>query len=215
MKFNLINRLSFFLVIVVSFSLFYSATSCSDNIGEDGNNGVDKTNSMEFRNSLFFPQADGSILKYENNQKVYAVGLNTEINASKNINSRTNTSTYRITNPNTGEFIDIVDIVEENNYCKFNAITSNGERVNDIKYYGDNFISSLDIYTNNNTQRIVCPPCIPIIVAAVVTIVDSLQDSPLEQCRSAMRALNCTGGSNAYMEFNEGWFSTTCNVGCR
>lgn len=215
MKFNLIKTLSFFLILVVTFSLIYSVTSCSDNNEVDSNNGVDKSNSMEFRNSLFFPQADGSILKYENNKKAYSVDLNTEISASRNINSRTNTSSYRITNPNTGEYIDITDIVEENNYFKFNAITSTGEQVNDIKYYGDNFVSSLDTYTNSNSQRLVCPPCVAIVVSAVVAIVDSLQTSPLEQCRGAMRALNCTGGTNAYMEFNEGWFSTTCNVGCR
>ena len=202
------------LVLIASLA-FFNLISCSDNNEIESNKSVDKTNSMEFRNSLFFPQTDGSILKYENNKKVYAVGLNTEINASKNVNSRNNISTYRITNPNTGEYIDIVDIVEENNYFKFNAITSTGEQVNDIKYYGDNFVSSLDTYTISNNQRLVCPPCVAIIVSAVVTIVDSLQDSPLEQCRGAMQALNCNGGSNPYMEFNEGWFSTTCNVGCR
>ena len=124
------------LVLIASLA-FFNLISCSDNNEIESNKSVDKTNSMEFRNSLFFPQTDGSILKYENNKKVYAVGLNTEINASKNVNSRNNISTYRITNPNTGEYIDIVDIVEENNYFKFNAITSTGEQVNDIKYYGD------------------------------------------------------------------------------
>jgi hypothetical protein len=201
-------------MFTILFTIIYSISSCSEN-NEIDNNSIDKTNSMEFKNTIFLPQADGSIVKYENNRKLYTINLNTEITATKNLDSRNSSNTYRITNPNTGEFIDILDIVEKGNYFEFNAITSTGELISNVKYYGNDFETSLDTYANSNNQRVVCPPCVAIIVTAVVTIVDSLQDSPLEQCKNAMQSLNCGSGTTPYMQFSEGWFSTTCNVGCR
>jgi hypothetical protein len=222
MKLKSIKTLSFFSIFALVFTLIYSLSSCSENNEVENVNTIDKTNSMEYKNSLFFPQNDGSILKYENNKPVYGVALNTEIGASLNTNSRNNSDSYRISNLETGEYIDIVEIVEENDYFKFNAITSTGEQINDVKYYGDDFITSLENYTNENNSRGVyeneiqyCGPCVVVVVSAIVAIVDSLQDSPLEQCRGAMQALSCPSGSRPYMQFSEGWFSTTCNVGCR
>jgi hypothetical protein len=221
MKLNFIKKLSFFFIFSLGYSLIYSVTSCSNNNDVVNNNSIDKTNSIEYKDALFVTQADGSVLKYENNHVLYGLDLNTKIIMSRKTNLKTNSNTYRITNPQTGEFVDIVDIVEENGFFKFNALTSSGEKINDLKYYGNNFITSLQNFTNENSQKIAgvnkiqCGPCVTIVVSAVLTVMDSLQDSPLEQCRGAMSALKCSGDSNAYMQFSESWFSTTCNVGCR
>jgi hypothetical protein len=220
MKFNLIKTLSFFLIFCLAFTLIYSVTSCSENNDIESNNSIDKTNSLEYKDALFAPQADGSILKYEKNKVVYGLDLKNEFSASRITNSKKNSNSYRITNPITTEFFDIVNIVEEGNYFKFNAITSSGEQIYGMKYYGSDFISGLENYSNKdnkkaNENQIQCGPCIRVLVVVAAAIISSLEDSPLQQCSAAMQALNCSGGSHAYMQFSEGWFSTTCNIGCR
>ena len=89
-----------------------------------------------------------------------------------------------------------------------------------MKYYGENFyeIFGQDNAELKGNQSIVnaCVPCAYVLVVAIVEIAaDYFSESPFEQCRGAMNALNCPSGSSAYMQFSEGWFSTTCNVGCR
>ena len=216
MKNILIKTLSIIFIFSLSISLIYSVSSCSKNNDDEINvKTLDKSNSFEFNDALYFPQNDGTVIKYENNKKVLTIGIETSIRGTKSTTFRDNTNPYRITNPDTGEFLEIINIVEKDNHFEFNAVTSTGEQINDLIYNGDNFIESLDIFTNSNYQSKACPPCVGVIVAGIVAIVDSMQDSPLEQCTAAANNLNCPSGSSAYMDFDEGWFSTTCNVGCR
>ncbi|WP_396178462.1 hypothetical protein [Flavobacterium sp.] len=194
--------------------MIFSITSCSNDNIVSNEKSIDKTNAMEFKNTLFVAQSDGSILKYENNKKKYSIDLKTKINVSSVTNKKNKTTVYRISNPTSGEFIDFVDFVEEGDYLKFTAVTSAGEQITDIKYYGDDLISNLESHTFSNNQPLKCPPCWRAAAVVVVTVIESMQDTTMEQCRGSMPK-TCPTGKAPFMEFSEGWFSTTCNVGCR
>lgn len=130
----------------------------------------------------------------------------TNINTLKSI-SKSNGNEYRIVNPNTGEFIDIVNINAENDYSTFDAVTSSGEYLNSVIYHGD-------LYEVLDKTMMKCPPCAVAGIGLIVAIIDALEDSPLENCQQSMPT-SCPVGQSPYMEFEEGWFSTSCNVGCR
>lgn len=212
MKFSLTRTLSYSLFVFVAFSSIYLVSSCSDNNMSESNNSISKKSSFESGNSLYFPQDDGTVLKYVNNQKAYTIILDTEISSSTNILSRTNQNTYRIINPDTEEFFDIFDIVRENEYYSYSVVTSTNKVLTDLRYHGDDFIPLLENYVN---APLYCPPCVAIIIGAVVTVIESLQPSAQELCNQAMSALTCAEGQSPYQEFSDGWFSTSCNVGCR
>lgn len=201
--FNKQNSILFLSVILISFS---SLVSCSnDELIDEPLESVSKKNSFEVNNTLFFTQNDGSILKVKNGveHNFYFV---TSINTLKSVN-KSNGNEYRIENPNTGEFIDISNINSENEYYTFDTVTSTGVQINNIIYHGD-------IYEVLDESLMKCPPCIAGGITVVITIIDAIDDSPLENCQQSMPT-SCPEGESAYMNFEEGWFSTSCEVGCQ
>lgn len=218
MKLNSIKSYSILFFSILTVGVTTILYSCSNN---DSNSveSINKLNSIEYRNVIYKPLEDGSVGKIENNSDKYSILLETDFTVNYSESNRNLQESYKVTNSETGEFFDVYEVVKHDNYYTFNVDTSSGHTINQLKYYGDDISS---IFGNNtiqfrgkNENVVNCGPCVAIIVAAVVEIVDSLMDSPLEQCRGAMQSLNCPAGSSAYMQFSEGWFSTTCNVGCR
>ncbi len=84
--------------------------------------------------------------------------------------------------------------------------------------FNDQIVRDLRINLNPNEIRdlnsLPIGPIIEAIGAIVVAIIDSTNLSPLEQCRQALKELDCASGKSPYMDFDEGWFRTTCKVGC-
>lgn len=189
------------LVILISFS---SLVSCSnDELIDEPLESVSKKNSFEVNNTLFFTQNDGSILKVKNGEQhnFYFV---TDINTFKSINKNDGYE-YRIENPNTGEFIDVININSENEYYTFDAVTSAGVQINNVIYHGE-------LYEVLDQTLMKCPPCV--LVPIVLAIIEALDDTPLENCQQSMPT-SCPEGQSPYMNFEEGWFSTSCQVGCQ
>ena len=115
-------------------------------------------------------------------------------------------ATLKITNSLTNENINLINIRREANYYIFDAVTSTNEIIKNIKV----------IDTENDAAK--AHPIVRVIIAIILTVIDSQgggSGSALQQCRAAMMALKCSDGRDPYMEFSNGWFTTTCNVGCR
>jgi len=197
------NSILILSVILIS---FLSLVSCSnDEIIDESLESVSKKNSFEVNNTLFFTQSDGSILKVKNGVENNFYFL-TSINTSKSIN-KNNDNEYRIENPSTGEFIDIININAENEYYTFDAVTSTGVQINNIIYHGD-------VYEVLDETLMKCPTCIAGGITVVITIIEAIDDSLLENCQQSMPT-SCPEGESPYMNFEEGWFSTSCEVGCQ
>ena len=141
---------------------------------------------------------------YTNNSLKYSLYVN-QIGTSNNLPDFT--STFVITNPVTKEYISIENIRRKGNTFTFDANNNLGNSAENLDF----------TFEDDNLQNVTHAN--PVLVRAIVTIVvagivDLFQDTSLEQCKKSMPT-NCGTGKTPYMEFSEGWFSTTCNVGCR
>lgn len=114
---------------------------------------------------------------------------------------------FLIKNITTDELILIKNITEEDGYFVFDAVV-NDSSINGFKYYGE-------IFVNSSARGPIGPVAVRAVLAIAAAVIAIIEDSPLEQCKAAMNALTCAKGKSPYMEFSEGFFSTTCNVGCR
>lgn len=201
------SKISYFVL------LFFVLSSCSNEADQEISN-FEKSGSIEIDNVNYFRNSDGSISKFVNQSKSYDIILNTEIELISNFSSRSDNdeSIIRLHNPTTDEYIDLSNFVEYDDYFTFDALLSNGQTVNEIISYDEDLLDSLT--TNVSEVSRACPWCY-VVAVVVAAIVEISEDSPLEQCQSAMASLDCVGGTNPFMEYSEGWFSTECNVGCR
>lgn len=204
-------------ILVASFAV---VNSCSnDTISESPV--LDKTNSVEFNDNNYFYNNDGSVAKFSKNVKQYDIVLNMkyEFEIDQNSNYRSNEegnihSYLRIGNTETNEFFDIINLEGFEDYYRFDISTSNNDLLEGFKIYDKDFISylSTDSLSRNDQQR-ACPICpfIPVIIDAVIEL---FSDSALEQCAASMPE-TCSEGKDPYMKFSEGFFSTSCEVGCK
>jgi len=197
------------LTLIMTSIIFYS---CSDeNIETVPQNFIE--NSLKYENKLYVINEQGGTNKYENNVFKYSIivksknSVNVEVkkvvskNKSKVKNNEENE--FIIKNGETDEFIEILNIQKHENFYTFDLINNLGDRMNNLTYYGD--MIKTDVASR-------CPWCV---VPVVLAIIDAFTDSPLEECTNAMKALNCGAGTNPSMVFSDGWFSSSCSVGCK
>lgn len=161
-------------------------------------------------NKKFNANADNSISYFKDNKFQYFASVD-DLDFTKNqkVNAKGEDS-YEIVNNKTNEKITLTNLRYDGNFTIFDAINSNGSEIKNIKFYNNSF---------SKTSKL-CPWCpvaelIVTIVAVVVQLTADSGSSAQAQCTTAMNALHCGGGSNPYMNFSDGWFSTTCSVGCR
>ncbi len=166
-------------------------------------------NTLRYGDITFQTNTDGTVTRTEPGQKTYTIINESIKNSSLEIKRERGSNLiqeYVITNPITRESLTINNIKEHNGYYTFDMTSDLGITAENVTFEGD--LSQLE-------QR--CPPCVPIIIGILVdAAVELLSDSPLEECTAAMNALNCSGDSNPFMNFEEGgWFSgPSCSVGC-
>jgi hypothetical protein len=201
---------------IVTFSLLVSLSSCSDSeqntselksVDKIDNNIMSKTDNSEesyvvYNNTKYISIDNNTVSKSFNGEFVnyFTTPDNNVGETSKNVGFNND---FIITNKLTNENIKIFNIRKVRGFYKFDAKTSTGLIVNDLL---TNFQPK-----SGTTQRLN-----PRVILYIVTaILDSLQPSPLQQCTNAMNSLNCKGNTNPYMNFEDGWFSTSCSVGCR
>ena len=196
----------------LTFALFLSVffISCT-NDSEVQTSKLDKTNSVEYKNLNFFLNEDGTTSKYENEVKLYDIVRSTEVDYSV-LTSENNKKIIRVNNLITSEYIDLYNIIEEDNYITFDAKGSNNRVSLNFKLYNKDLLNILK--DENLSYRAGPGPWVPIIKTLVETVIESFEDTEMEQCRKS-RPTNCPPGQSPYMEFSSSWFSTTCNVGCR
>jgi len=204
--------------LTLLFTFVFLTNSCSNEDNKELPN-LDKTNSIEFRNSNYFLNENGSVSKFYLNSKKYDIYSDMPLVASlENLSNTRNNSNndqnlvIRITHSETNEYLELHNFVEFDEYYSFNVSTSIGSNVDGFKIYNKDLITNLKSLNKNNNQTQGCwwCPLVPVIVDAVV---EAIQPTSMEQCQAAMPK-TCTSG-NPYMEFSEGLFTTTCNVGCR
>ncbi len=192
-KFSILSTI----IILVTSLVTISCTNSDDTtLNEDQSF---KRNSIIIQNKTYIADK-GTTSKYVNNVLEYKL-IKPSTLKGKMVSFKNNNDGFRITNDLTNEFIDVINVEFHTTYYTFDIINNEGNSIDNITFYiGD------EINKSN--------PWLPIIGVIVDAIVDALVPSPLQECQAAMNSLNCSGGSNPYMEFSEGWFSTTCNVGC-
>ena len=169
---------------------------------------------IEYMNKIYSPQTDDFVQIKISNDSSYFVKLDTQIEFRKSQTGTTyQDNIYEIKNPETNEMVFVQNIRNLNNYCLFDLKTSEGHLLTDIKYLGTDFTEGLDSISITNGKA-ACPWCY-VAVTVIGVLIDSMQETPLQQCTAAMNSLNCPNGQSPYMNFSEGWFSTTCSVGCK
>lgn len=179
---------------------------------------LDKKHSVEYKRNNYFLNNDGSVSKFSNNVKNYNIYSEMPLEGNLFISKNLNTSSvgsfiFRITHTETNEYIDLHNFVEYDEYYTFEVLTSTGVNLTGFKFYDKSLINITNLDKNSN-QTFACPLC-PILVPVIVkAVIEALQDTDMEQCRKSMPK-TCPEGKAPYMEFSEGLFFTTCNVGCR
>ena len=193
--------------MVMVFSLI-SLISCSDDNAVEKQNQLEnrieeiRPNSVAYKNALYFLDEDLIVNEFVDNRLESYFLISDENIDTEYVNQELNND-FIIRNTSTNENILVTNIQEYERHFTFDIVANN--------QYIEGFTYNLE---NSNTTN-ANPAVVRAVVAIVVAVIASIEDSPLEQCRGAMQALNCSGGTNPYMQFSEGWFSTTCNVGCR
>jgi len=202
----------FFIINCIIFSVIF--TSCS----EDNDNFLPThIKGLSIGSKQFFPVSEESSLKanntslivskYVDNQFVYDFVIQNNFDYKTFNTTSKEGSNMRVENKITNEFIDIINVVEYENYRTFDVINNLGFQVNGF---------TMEISDGDMSSKI--NPWTYVVAGIIEVIADIMTPSPLEQCREAMNSLPpCQSGSNPYMEFSEGgWFtSTICNIGCR
>lgn len=169
---------------------------------------LDKRNSSDYDVSYgdhqFFVYDNGEALKYKEGR--YQYKMIPSVDFLNQVEYIEKDDFVKISNTKTGEFINIINVTKKDRYYTFDIITSTGHKLKNIKLGFNN--------QNVDIQNKFCWPCLILPIAGMV--VDLLTDSPLEECTNAMNSLNCSQGTNPFMNFNEGgWFSSaSCSVGC-
>lgn len=197
--------------IIISLFMVGLMISCSSEEKTSDLNLVENNlaRKIVFQESTYLLNTDNSVSKYELEEFKYDLLLpikRDNINIVKNITSKnSNQDSYLIENVVTGEFIRLTNIIDNGDYYTFDVLNNLGDSFIGLEYYGE-----LDLTSSK------CPPCVVGIVAIIAgAVVELASSSPLEDCQVAASNLNCSGGANAYMEFEEGWFSTSFSIGCR
>lgn len=112
----------------------------------------------------------------------------------------------RVLNEITGEYIDIINVVEHIGYRTFDATNNLGQTLNGFTME----ITEDEEYSRKN-------PWVYVIFGVLDLAVELLTDSPMVECTNAMQSISCQSGTNPYMDFEDaGWFTgASCSVGCR
>ena len=147
--------------------------------------------------NMYVKNNKGGYSKYSKNIFQYDILLG-EGTKDWTILENDTSANFRILNMGTGEYADIINIQNHESFYVFDVQTSNGKVVRGLEYF---------IGENKNVW-------VEFTVAVIGWAIDILTDSSLEECKEAMASLDCSGGTNPYMEYDSGWFSTTCRVGC-
>ena len=192
------------LVILLSILMM---SSCSNENTEIENKETLPKNSVKVSNKYYSSHETNVVSKIINNKLINFYTFS-EFNSASTNKTFDFSEEFRIKNDASNEYIDIVNINKiSENIFKFDAITNTGEIVKDMMINLEGDFSNSQLYKN--------PGIIRAVVVIAAAVIDSLTPSAMEQCANAMNSLNCAEGKSAYMNFSEGWFSTSCSVGCR
>lgn len=144
---------------------------------------------------------DNSVSFYKNGVYQYDISL-----ASTNmdiVDESTTKGLVTVTNPETEESVKISNIIQGEDNTRFDVLTSSGREIGMRGYYG------------TTASRFPIKPIIKAIVA-IVTIIAATSDNPSQSdCAASLGQLHCPNGTHPYMNYSGGWFSSTCNIGCR
>lgn len=201
------KKSNIFFVISMVFISSLAIFSCTkEDSVTDGFN-TNQLNSLKYGENTYVLNDDKSVKKIENEEYKYDIILSesTGEGTYSVLRELEDQNEYVIRNEQTNEFVELVNIEKYDEYYTFDLINNLGDRYNNFTYYGE---------LNQANQK--CPPCVVGVVAIVAAaIVDLNTTSPLEDCTASMNNLNCAEGTSAYMNFEDGWFSTSCSTGCR
>lgn len=109
-----------------------------------------------------------------------------------------------VTNPSTNEIITIKNIRNEDDKTIFDVKTSNG-----LEFIG------LEGYQTNSTYKVPIVPIVRAVVAIVTVIAVAVSSGGTQADCTASMPKNCPPGYAPYAEYSSGWFSSSCNIGCR
>ena len=186
------------------FVFFAGLNSCSedDNLmiaDSIENNNSDNLYSKNYKNNIYEVNAKGEVSKVMSNGKSYRIFLSKD---NSQISTIIHDNFMQIRNTNTGEYMDIKNIKRNDKLISFDVQTSDGVSLN-----------GFTLTNNYNADDKISPWWLVVLVVDV--LIELTDASSLEECTDAMDSLNCPSGSSAYMEFSDGWFSTSCSVGCK
>ena len=203
-------KLTTSLLTILCFSLVF--TSCSeDNEGFNKN----ELKGLTVLNQQYLPISDELNFKDDAGNVTVSKFIDGEFTYKKSISNNfvftiqndnyKDASNLRIENGATGEYIDIINLVEFEGYRTFDVTNNLGQ-----------IVSGFTMEITEGEQYSKLNPWVYVVAGALGILVDLFTDSPLAECTNAMEALNCLGGSNPFMNFTEGgWFTNTqCSVGC-
>ncbi len=120
------------------------------------------------------------------------------------VDNSTTSGEITVKNPSTNEVIIINNIRNLEEKTIFDVETSNG-----LKF------SNLDGYQINSASKFPIVPIVRAVVAVVTVIAVSTSSGGTQNDCTASMPKNCPQGSKPYAEYSSGWFSSSCNVGCR
>lgn len=163
---------------------------------------------------IFNENSANTITKFVKDEKNYEFKY---IQSSLNINEeemykkyRTDDDSYRINNQVTGEYIDILNLKEnEDGSIEFDITSSSNITLNNLKLF-----YPIENSTNNiNNRTEICYWCIAIPISLIDAAIDLLSDTFDSNCSQAISSCGTNGVAN--IEITEGWFSSSCTVECK
>ncbi|WP_291116742.1 hypothetical protein [Flavobacterium sp. UBA6135] len=172
------------LALVLSFVLGYSCSNQSEidnqKFGQDlMARGL--PDNVEIDNRVYFMDGEFAV-----NELVDGIlesyFLLSENNIQTELIDENTSDDFIISNTDTNELIFVKNIVRYNDYFTFDA-ESNGREVKNFTYH---FEEEQQGFSNRNPGVIARA-----VLTIAVAVIASMQDTPLEQCRGAMSALNC------------------------
>lgn len=205
-----------FKIMLAMLAFAFSIVSCNrDNVINSTNPEQEKTNNISSRiakseqiNILFngnrYELLEDKSVAYYNTNNNYVGDL---ILGSYDMNVVDNSVTsgeVTIENPSTNEIITIKNIRHLKETTIFDVETSNGKTFSDI-----------EAYQINSTSKFPVAPIVRAVVAIVTVIAVSTSSGGTQNDCTASMPKNCPQGSKPYAEYSSGWFSSSCNVGCR
>lgn len=156
---------------------------------------------------------NNSITKFVNRKKKYKFTYNeSSLNLKdpkSEFNFRTETSNFRLENTETGEFIDMINIVSvTDDQIEFDIMTSEGVLLEDF------IINAGVLNSGYENSRVECWQCYiyPALKLAEI-IIDALGDNIDSNCAKAIESCGQEGPKS--VEITEGWFSNSCKVECK